>query len=360
MRTFRLPALLLLTLGCTPKGPPALLDPRLRGEVLCLYRGAPFSSEALLLVPERGTPFARAGAPSGRAPLVTGRLRQAQERVVFEGVFEGQGLHLDADVDATEGAVLEAREPVRFGPLVFAPLGAGLRVARGTPGHVEVRVDQALLEAFSPVGALPVISLGCEATRLLAPLGPEQALATDAALERTAQTPRRQLVGPGRVPVSATPGGPPMGSFTPPAAGLPVWILSTTGLEARVVYQSREGAAVVGFVPQSALRPAAEVDAGPTEAWSRAYQRLARGSGALEAPRPPDHACGSTETLFVTVGDDTVHVGRLGASTPFSLHGAAGLGLVAVGFEESWLHVLPQARLTLAANAADCPEQHTP
>lgn len=339
-------AMLVLVTGCLPSTKVGwYANPGLRSSALCHWTDVEWHDTGVLLAPGTATPMARAGEAWGhhgawRGAKVSGALVQAGPYVLFQGRWRGDGLVLDADVDASDAAMLRAYTTVKAGPACILPRGAEL-VVHG-PGDKGLRVTppREAYEDFMPAAG-PLAEMACEALTLY----PQDADALEwAGFDK--DSPGVLINSTAELPVHDAPGGAVIGRFRGRPEPWRVYRVETRDGWTHVADVDATGVVWHGWVPNASLREPEKSDL------SNVF-----GYGGLGSPRGADEtwrACAVENRLYARLASGAVvPVGRVLASTPFRPGDAAG-GYVAVSFRNRWLTPEDGVTFVLEASAGTC------
>ncbi|MEW5737992.1 MAG: hypothetical protein AB1938_03645 [Myxococcota bacterium] len=342
-------ALLILALvfsGCFPSTKQGwFTGANLRGEGLCFWKNMRWHDNGVLLAPETGLPMARARSVWGsknawRGAMVSGSLKKAGPYFLFQGTWRGDGIILDADVDASGQPVFAAYATVRAGPAGLLPRGADVVVVEGQQGRLQVMPPDEAMAEFMP-SERPVAEMACEALTLY----PQHADALEwSGFPKDA--PEVELSLAAALPVRAAPGGEVVGGFHARQEPLGVRRIETQGDWTRVAYVHSTGVVWHGWVPSSAVREPEDASGGVVGGMlGGLLGSLVEESGWL--------ACAVEQRLYAGVGGRVVHVGRVTAATPFK-PGLLQERFVAVSFRSSWLDPEDGVTFFMDASAAGC------
>jgi hypothetical protein len=337
---------LVVLVGCVaPQERPReewLRSPRARGAALCSWADARWEDGAPLLV--RGTVLtlgrARARWDDGewRGAMVSGSLRKSGPVLVFDGRWSGEGVVLEAMVDASENAVFRAHQPLRFGAAGLAMPGAAVRVVDGEVGGVLAQPVEEALGAFA-AREPPLAELDCGHLTLHAPRDPKAFAAT--------ASPRFIPQG-ARLDAADEPGGLSIGHFVAGEAPLRGYVLAEAGDEVRFAAPTASGLVWVGWVPREALVGPAAPEAAP-ETVELKPSRAALPAGATW------RACEEEELeLSVWAGDRLVRAGAMFRGTRFGV-GRRLAGHVEVLLDLPWFQQAPDVVLLASPAALRCP-----
>lgn len=332
--------------GCLPSTKVGWYQqPGLRSSSVCSWKDARWHDNGVLLAPGTGLPMARARTVWGsksqwRGATVTGGLRRAGPHFLFDGTWRGDGIILDADVDASEGAMLSALTTVAAGPVAVLPRGAELWVVRAEARRLTVTVPDEAMDVFVPLER-PLAEVSCEALTLY----PQHVDALEwAGFDKAA--PRALLSLDAEVALATAPGGARVGVFKARKAPLPVRRLEQRGDQVRVAYVHLTGVVWHGWVAASALRDEPEKDLADVFGMGGLL-------GNLVGEEPGWVACAVEQKLYAQLAGRVEHVGRVVAATPFKPGPVEG-AYVPVDFRNSWLTPEEGVRFLLGAEAAAC------
>ncbi|MDX2012272.1 MAG: hypothetical protein SFW67_18900 [Myxococcaceae bacterium] len=292
----------------------------------------------MLLAPNTGVPMATWPSGSGdknrwTGAKLTGGLKLAGPHFVLEGVWEGDGIRLFADVAASEEPVFFSMASLPFGKAGMLGRGTALRVV-DAPGNNRVRVapEAEALQVFTP-DEPAVAEVSCEALSLY----PQEGDALQwAGVDPNA--PVRALDVTAAVPLLDAPGGARLGTLS-------------SGKEPLLVRQLE--------VRDGWVRIAVGID-WVWQGWVKGElgDPPAAGLGGLGFrynPRPEGlawKACAVEQRLYARIGGRPLAVGFVAPVTPFS-PGAEADGYVAVKLRSA-LEAQPGVEFLLEASAAKC------
>lgn len=333
--------------GCLPSTKVGWYQqPGLRSTNLCTWKDARWHDNGVLLAPGTGLPMARARTVWGsknqwRGATVTGGLRQAGPHFLFDGTWRGDGIILDADVDASEGAMLSAFTTVAAGPVAVLPRGAEVWVVRAEDKRLTVTVPDEAMDVFVPLER-PLAEMSCEALTLY----PQDVDALEwAGFDKT--TPRAWLRLDAQVALTTAPGGAPVGVFKARPKPLRVHRLEQRGEQVRVAYVHFTGVVWHGWVAAAVVRD------GEDEGVSSLFGMGGLLGSLMGGEEPGWVACAVEQKLYAQLGGRVEQVGRVVAATPFKPGPVEG-AYVPVDFRNSWLTPEEGVRFLLGAEAASC------
>lgn len=319
----------------------------LRSEGKCFWKNLRWHDNGVLLAPETGLPMARARSVWGskdvwRGAMVTGSLKKAGPNFLFQGTWRGDGLVLDADVDASGQPIFAAYATARAGRAGILPRGADVVVVEAREGHLEVMPTDEAMKDFMP-SERPVAEVDCEALTLY----PQRADALEwSGLPKDA--PLALLDARAALPVHEAPGGAVVGGFHARAEPLSVHRLEAQGDWTRIAFVHQSGAVWHGWVPSASVREPEKKD-GTSDLFG--YGGLL---GSLAGKGQSAWlACAVEQKLYARVGGRVVHVGRVAAATPFR-PGAREERFVPVAFRSNWLDPEEGVTFLMDAGAASC------
>jgi len=316
----------------------------LRSEGLCFWKNVQWRNNGVLLAPELAVPMAHGlnlRGPGGawHGAMVTGSLKKAGPFFLFQGTWRGDGVVLDADVDASGEPIFAAYATVAAGRAGILPRGADVVVVEGQAGKVQVMPPDNAMKDFMP-SERPVAEVACEALTLY----PQDSNPLEwAGFDKNA--PVAELVRAAEVAMREAPGGAVVGGFHHGATPLPVRRLSTQGEWTRIAYVTDEKVVWHGWVPSASVRE-------PQPGTSYIF-----GMGGFRGGMGPDEtgwkACAVEQKLYARVADKVVHVGRLLAATPFRPETTDGR-YVSVLLRAGWLVPEKGVVFLLEAGASSC------
>lgn len=345
MRALLAGVLVLLT-GCLPSTKTGwYANEALRSDALCHWNDAEWHDTGVLLAPGTAQPMARVGEAWGhhgnwRGAKVSGALRRAGPYVFFQGKWRADGLVLDADVDASEAAMLRAYTTVKAGPSCILPRGAEVLVQGQGQKGLRVTPPREAFEDFMPTVG-PLAEMACEALTLY----PQDADPLQwAGFDKDA--PEVLLHSTADVPAYDAPGGAVIGRFRGRPEPWHVYRVETKGEWTHVASVHHTGVVWHGWVSNAVLQES------QASALSNVF-----GYGGLGAPSGGDEtwqACAIEHKLFARLASGAVvPVGRVLATTPFRAGETAG-GYVEVGFRNRWLTPEDGVAFVLEASAGAC------